>query len=68
MNEYKAVTFRVNHERVEIERPTKILSALTCLIFFQAFMIAPLIPKLSSVFCESTDRMGQIVPADFRTF
>ncbi len=40
-----------------------VLSALTFLIFFQAYMIAPLIPRLSEVFGVSTQRIGLLVPA-----
>lgn len=40
-----------------------ILCAATFLIFFQAFMIAPLIPRLSDVFGTSVEYIGLIVPA-----
>src|SRR5437667_3045427 len=40
-----------------------VLSAATFLIFFQAYMIAPLIPKLASVLHASTQMIGLAVPA-----
>jgi predicted MFS family arabinose efflux permease len=40
-----------------------LLCAAAALIFFQAYMIAPLIPKLSAVFGVSEQRIGLIVPA-----
>src|SRR5216684_2188999 len=40
-----------------------VLTAATFLIFFQAYMVAPLIPRLSSLFGVSAERMGLIVPA-----
>src|SRR5437867_8362666 len=40
-----------------------VLSAATFLIFFQAYMVAPLIPKLSAVFAAPAQSMGLIVPA-----
>ena len=40
-----------------------VLSGLTFLIFFQAYMVAPLIPRLSEVFGVSTQRVGLLVPA-----
>lgn len=39
-----------------------VLSAATFLIFFQAYMIAPLIPKLASVFHVSVQTIGLAVP------
>lgn len=39
------------------------LSAATFLIFFQAFMVAPLIPRLAAVFGVSDQAIGLIVPA-----
>jgi len=40
-----------------------VLSAATFLIFFQAYMVAPLIPRLSVVFGVSSQAIGLIVPA-----
>lgn len=45
------------------ERLLRILSAATFLIFFQAYMVAPLIPRLSAVFAVSAETIGLIVPA-----
>lgn len=40
-----------------------LLAAATFLIFFQAFMVAPLLPRLAKVFDTSVQRIGLIVPA-----
>ena len=40
-----------------------VLSAATFLIFFQAYMVAPLIPRLSAVFGVSDQAVGFAVPA-----
>jgi predicted MFS family arabinose efflux permease len=40
-----------------------VLTAATFLIFFQAYMVAPLIPRLAGVFGVSSRRIGLIVPA-----
>jgi len=48
---------------VRLERLLKVLSAATFLIFFQAYMVAPLIPRLSAVFGISPQQIGLIVPA-----
>lgn len=45
------------------ERLLWVLSAATFLIFFQAYMVAPLIPRLSAVFGVSGQVIGLIVPA-----
>jgi MFS family permease len=45
------------------ERLLRILSTATCLIFFQAYMVAPLIPRLSTIFLVSGQAIGLIVPA-----
>jgi predicted MFS family arabinose efflux permease len=47
----------------ERERLLRVLSAATFLIFFQAYMVAPLIPRLSAVFGVSGQTIGLIVPA-----
>jgi predicted MFS family arabinose efflux permease len=44
-------------------RVLALLVAATFLIFFQAFMIAPLIPRLAGVFHSSTSVIGTAVPA-----
>ena len=45
------------------ERVVRILAAATFLIFFQAYMIAPLIPKLASVFQVPVTIIGIAIPA-----
>jgi len=45
------------------ERLLWVLSAATFLIFFQAYMIGPLIPRLSAVFAVSDQPVGFAVPA-----
>src|SRR5258708_20780703 len=54
-----------NEDRNEkqLERLLWVLSAATFLIFFQAYMVAPLIPRLSELFGVSSQRIGLIVPA-----
>ena len=53
-------TSGVLHRR---ERLLRVLSAATFIIFFQAFMVAPIIPALSHAFGTSVERVGLIVPA-----
>src|SRR5437899_7506315 len=50
-------------ENRQHERLLWILSAATFLIFFQAYMVAPLIPRLSAAFMVSAQSIGLIVPA-----
>lgn len=45
------------------ERLLKMLAAATFIIFFQAYMVAPIIPALSNTFGTSVERVGLIVPA-----
>jgi hypothetical protein len=45
------------------ERLVRLLAAATFLIFFQACMVAPLIPRLSEVFGVPAQAVGLIVPA-----
>lgn len=45
------------------ERMLRVLSLATLVIFFQAFMVAPIIPRLSEVFGVSPQEVGLIVPA-----
>lgn len=40
-----------------------VLSAATFIIFFQAYMIAPLIPKLATLFNSTEQQVGYVVPA-----
>jgi predicted MFS family arabinose efflux permease len=47
----------------ERERLLRILAGATFLIFFQAYMVAPLIPRLAAIFSVSEERVGLIVPA-----
>ncbi len=50
-------------EALRCERLLWILSAATFLIFFQAYMVAPLIPRLAMVFSVPVTKVGFIVPA-----
>ncbi len=45
------------------ERLLRLLAAATFLVFFQAFMIAPLIPRLAHLFSASTGAVGLAIPA-----
>lgn len=45
------------------ERLVRLLAGATFLIFFQAYMVAPLIPRLSTIFAVSAQTVGLIVPA-----
>lgn len=45
------------------ERLLRVLSAATFVIFFQAFMVAPIIPTLASAFGVTPQDAGLIVPA-----
>lgn len=45
------------------ERLLWVLSAATFFIFFQPYMVAPLIPRLSAFFAVSSQTIGLIVPA-----
>src|SRR5712691_5635994 len=47
----------------QLQRLLWALSAATFLIFLQAYMVAPLIPRLADVFSVSSQRVGLIVPA-----
>lgn len=49
-----------DHQR---ERLLKMLAAATFIIFFQAYMVAPLIPALANTFGTSVEKVGLIVPA-----
>jgi len=45
------------------ERLLRMLALATFVIFFQAFMVAPIIPQLSAAFGASAERVGLVVPA-----
>ncbi len=45
------------------ERLLRVLAVATFIIFFQAYMVAPIIPALSNTFGVSAERVGLIVPA-----
>src|SRR6266851_2528056 len=47
----------------ERERLLRMLTAATFVIFFQAYMVAPIIPALSNTFGTSVEKVGLIVPA-----
>src|ERR1700739_4161541 len=51
------------HARAQRERLVWLLSAATFIIFFQAYMVAPIIPTLSKTFATSVQTAGLIVPA-----
>jgi len=55
------ISFQVEERRRE--RLLHVLSAATFLIFFQAYMVAPLIPRLSTAFGVSNQTIGLLVPA-----
>src|SRR5690625_60970 len=50
-------------DRDRRERLLRVLSAATFLIFLQAYMVAPLIPRLAEAFRVSVRTIGLIVPA-----
>ena len=52
-----------NNSARERERLVRLLAAATFLIFFQAYMVAPMIPRLAAVFGVSPQTVGLIVPA-----
>lgn len=56
-----AVPHALEHQ--ERERLLRMLSAATFIIFFQAYMVAPIIPSLSSAFGTSVQTAGLVVPA-----
>ena len=45
------------------ERLLRMLAVATFIIFFQAYMVAPIIPALSNTFGVPAERVGLIVPA-----
>lgn len=60
MNDRRAI---MNTHGQRREYLLRLLSAATFLIFFQAFMVAPLLPRLAVMFGTSVQRIGLIVPA-----
>src|SRR4051812_15271952 len=52
-----------DQQDIERERLLRVLSAGTFVIFFQAFMVAPIIPTLATAFGVSPQDAGLIVPA-----
>lgn len=52
-----------DRNEIRRERLLKMLSAATFLIFFQGYMVAPLIPRLSLEFAISAQQIGLVVPA-----
>jgi len=60
MSHYATVLTAEHHQR---ERLLRMLAAATFVIFFQAYMVAPIIPALSSVFGTSVQTVGLVVPA-----
>jgi predicted MFS family arabinose efflux permease len=63
MNVTNVESFGNAHDVKRREHLLWVLSATTFLIFFQAYMIAPLIPRLATVFNVSVQTMGLAVPA-----
>jgi len=47
----------------ERERLLRLLALTTFIVFFQAYMVAPVIPALSNVFRTSVETVGLIIPA-----
>lgn len=45
------------------ERLVRVLAGATFFVFFQAFMVAPILPRLASELGVSVERVGAIVPA-----
>ena len=45
------------------ERSLWVLAGITFLIFFQAYMVAPMIPRLSTVFDVPAQQIGLVIPA-----
>ncbi len=52
-----------NSETKERELLLRILAAITFLIFFQGYMVAPMIPRLAIALGVSEQRIGLLVPA-----
>lgn len=58
-----ATTTAQQSDERERQRLLLLLSAATFMVFFQAYMVAPLIPRLAYLFAVTPQRMGWIVPA-----
>ncbi len=58
-----AVTEGQSSATVERERLLQVLALATFIVFFQAFMVAPIIPQFSAAFGVSAEAVGLIVPA-----
>ena len=56
-------TATLTADQAQRERLLWVLSAGTFIIFFQAYMVAPIIPALSNTFGVSVQTVGLIVPA-----
>lgn len=50
-------------DQAERQRVLKVLTAATFLVFAQAFMVAPLIPRLAEIFQVAPETIGIVVPA-----
>lgn len=59
----KKMESQMTWKQDERERLLRILASATFLIFFQAYMVAPLIPRLATMFSVSEERIGLFVPA-----
>ena len=46
-----------------LERMIRLLAGVTLLIFFQAYIVAPLIPRLAARFAASGEKIGLALPA-----
>lgn len=53
----------MTNDEKERERLLRILAAITFLIFFQGYMVAPMIPRLAIAFGVSEQKVGLLVPA-----
>lgn len=57
------MTYQSQAGRGKPEALLKVLSTATFVIFFQAYMVAPLIPRLATIFSALVSQAGLIVPA-----
>lgn len=49
--------------RQKRDRLLRVLAGITFLIFFQGYMVAPMIPRLAAAFAVSDQKIGLLVPA-----
>ena len=56
-------TVMADGQDVERVRLVRVLAAATFIIFFQAFMVAPILPHLAQAFGATPQQVGLIVPA-----